>query len=196
MNSQNNIKTFFSSIRTAASLLLISTILLGVIYPLAVMLIAKIFFAEEATGSLIVKNNQTIGSHILGQEFTSHKYFWSRPSEMHYNTMDSSGADLSPANPKLIRDVNERVKKLQQADPDNKQKIPVDLVTASASGLDPHISLAAANYQAERIAKARNIEKEEVEQLIKEHTDWQSVLFGVPYVNVLELNLALDKDKN
>ena len=191
MNSSN----IFSPVRAAISLLLAFTVLLGVIYPLVVTAISMVAFSDNAKGSLITSNEKAIGSHLLGQEFTAAEYFWGRLSAHHYDAMESGGSNLSPANPKLLEVVNARVATLKNADPKNKAKIPVDLVTASASGLDPHISLLAAEYQIERIAAARGIKSDEVQALITDHIDWQSQIIGSPYVNVLELNLALDKVK-
>lgn len=188
MNSSN----FLSPIRCAISLLLTFTVLLGGIYPLLVTAISAVAFNDKAEGSLITNNEKVIGSHLLGQEFTAAKYFWGRLSAHHYDTMESGGSNLSPANPKLLEAVNARVTALKKADPKNKAKIPVDLVTASASGLDPHISLLAAEYQIERIATARGIKPDEVQAVITDHIDWQSQILGSPYVNVLELNLALN----
>ncbi len=196
MNGKNDIKSLIASVRTALSLLVVLTILLGVVYPLVVTVIAKIFFADASSGSLISRDGKIIGSHLLAQNFTDPKYFWARPSQNNYNAMDSAGTNLSPANPKLLEAVSARTQTLQKADPDNKDKIPVDLVTASSSGLDPHISVAAAKYQSSRIANARKIKLEEVQVLIDGNTNWQSQFFGEPYVNVLELNLALDELKN
>lgn len=198
MPSQNKpftIKNIIAPVRSSLGLLLVLTVLLGGVYPLVITIIAKIFFAESASGSLIVKDGKVIGSHLLGQEFTEAKYFWGRLSAAHYNTMDSGGTNLSQANPKLLEAVNVRVAALQKADPKNKEKIPVDLVTASASGLDPHISLAAAQYQIGRIAVARKMKPEEIQAIIDSHIDWQSQTFGDTYVSVLELNLALDEAK-
>ncbi len=192
MNSSNKMKNIFSSLRSALCLLLVMTIVLGVVYPLAVTAIAKVLFSESSSGSLIAKDGKVIGSHLLGQNFSDTKYFWGRLSANNYNTMESGGSNLSQANPKLLELVKARSEMLQKADPKNKAKIPVDLVTASASGLDPHISLLAAEYQIGRIAAARNMKPEEVQAIITDNIDWQSQIFGDPYVNVLELNLALD----
>ncbi len=198
MNSPNKMKNIFSSLRSALCLLLVMTIVLGVVYPLAVTVIAQVAFHHKANGSLIESLEKykdepvTIGSHLLGQNFSDNKYFWGRLSAHNYDAMESGGSNLSQANPKLLELVNARAEMLQKADPKNKAKIPVDLLTASASGLDPHISLLAAEYQIGRIAKARNMKPEEVQAIITDNIDWQSQIFGDPYVNVLELNLALD----
>jgi K+-transporting ATPase ATPase C chain len=185
-------KHTLSSIRSAFCLLLVFTILLGGIYPLIITIISKTLFATKSTGSLIMKDGEVIGSSLLGQEFTEAKYFWGRLSANHYDAMDSAGSNLSQANPKLLEAVNARVEALQKAAPLNKAKIPVDLVTASGSGLDPHISLLAAEYQIDRVAAARNMKPDEIQAFITDNIAEQSELFGTPYVNVLELNLSLD----
>lgn len=190
-----SIKNILAPLRSAIVLLLILTVLLGGVYPLVTTVITNIIFADNSSGSLIIKDGKVIGSQLIGQEFSEAKYFWGRLSAHHYNAMDSGGSNLSQANPKLLEAVNARATTLQKADPKNKEKIPVDLVTASASGLDPHISISAAKYQIGRIATARNMKPEGVQALIDKHIDWQSQIFGDAYVNVLELNLALDEGK-
>ncbi|MEZ5690789.1 MAG: potassium-transporting ATPase subunit KdpC [Rickettsiales bacterium] len=189
---KNNIK---DNIRSSLSMLLVLTILLGVVYPAFITLVAKILFNDSTNGSLIEKDGKVIGSYLLAQEFTENKYFWSRPSATTppYNTLSSAASNLSPANMKLIGKINERVKTLKEADPMNKALIPVDLVTASASGLDPNISLQAAEYQIGRIAKARGKQPDEIQKIIMDSVSTQSKIFGIPYVNVLELNLKLDE---
>jgi potassium-transporting ATPase KdpC subunit len=191
-----NLRNLASGIFSSLSLLLVLTLLLGVIYPLIVTLVAQIAFPYQANGSLIIRDEKVIGSKLFGQKFTENKYFWGRLSANNYDATNSGGTNLSIANPKLLEIVNARVSELKKSDPDNKDKIPVDLVTASASGLDPHISLAAAEYQVERIAKARGMETDELNELINKHIDWQSQFAEKPYVNVLELNLALDELKD
>ncbi len=183
----------FSMLRTNLSLFVVLTILLGIIYPLFTTAISQMLFHKRSSGSLIEKDGKIIGSELLGQEFTEAKYFWGRLSAVNYDAKESAGSNLSPANPILLEKAQARIAALHKADPENKEKIPVDLITASASGLDPHISLAAAKYQASRIAKARNMKIDEVQKLIAAHIDWQSQIFGNEYVNVLELNLALDE---
>ncbi len=190
LNLKNIAAGAFSSLR----LLLVLTFLVGVIYPLSVTVIAKLAFPEQANGSLIERDGKVIGSKLLGQTFTEDKYFWGRLSANNYDAVSSGGSNLSIANPKLLEIVNARVEQLKKADPDNTDKIPVDLVTASASGLDPHISLDAAQYQVGRIAKARGIKPEELNEIINKHINWQSKLNEEPYVNVLELNLALETE--
>ncbi len=183
-------------IRPAISLFLLLTLVTGVIYPLAVTGISQALMPFQANGSLIIRNGKPIGSSLIGQNFSDPKYFWGRPSAtspMPYNGIASAGSNLGPTNPAQIDAVSARVKALKDADPGNDLPIPVDLVTASASGLDPEISPAAALYQISRITKARNIDKAKLEQLVDEHTKGRQFGFlGEPRVNVLELNLALD----
>ena len=185
-----------SLIRPAVSLFLLLTLITGVFYPMAVTGIAKVAFPEAANGSLIFKDGKAVGSRLIGQNFTDPKYFWGRPSATSpqpYNASASGGSNLGPLNPALIDAVKGRIAALKAADPDNTRTIPVDLVTASASGLDPHISPAAAKYQIERVAKARQIDTAVVKAMVARFTEerqWR--IFGEPRVNVLELNLALD----
>ncbi len=184
--------------KPAAMLLLLLTVLTGVIYPLLVTAFAHIFYADKANGSLIHNaNGQAVGSALIGQSFTQDKYFWGRASATGpypYNAAASSGSNLGPTNPALTEAVSARVKGLQTVDPTNKVTVPVDLVTASGSGLDPHISPAAADYQIKRIAKARKMNESKLRELVNTHTETrQWWLFGEPRVNVLQLNLALDQ---
>ncbi len=183
--------------KPAAILLLLLTVLTGVIYPLVVTAFAQLFFADKANGSLIHDSKgQAVGSGLIGQSFNQPKYFWGRASatgSYPYNAAASSGSNLGPTNPALIDAVNARVKALQAVDPTNKAAVPVDLVTASGSGLDPHISPAAAEYQIKRVAKARKIDESKLRELVNTHIETrQWWLFGEPRVNVLQLNLALD----
>ena len=183
-------------IRPALVLLALFTVLTGVIYPLVVTGIAQLVFPRQANGSLIVKDGKPVGSSLIGQPFDDPKYFWSRPSATSpfpYNAASSTGSNQGPTNPALIDAVKARVAALRAADPENTAPVPVDLVTASASGLDPHISPAAALYQVHRVAKARKLDEAVVQRLVEQHTAgrWLGVL-GEPRVNVLELNLALD----
>jgi K+-transporting ATPase ATPase C chain len=175
------------------------TILTGVIYPLVVTLVAWIAFPGAATGSLIEKDGKTIGSLLIGQPFDDDRYFWSRPSATGpypYNAGVSSGSNLGPINPALLDAVKQRVADAKAKHPDRKEDVPVDLVTASSSGLDPHISPAAAYYQVERVAKVRNLSVEKVRTLVDQHVEGRTLGFlGEPRVNVLELNLALDELK-
>jgi K+-transporting ATPase ATPase C chain len=183
--------------RPAISLLIVMTLLVGVLYPLVVTLVAKLAFRSEADGSLIYRDGKLVGSALIGQSFSDPKHFWGRPSAttpQPYNALSSSGSNLGPLNPAQLVRVEGNVKALRAADPDNRRPVPVDLVTASASGLDPHITPAAAYYQAARVARERNLPVAQVEALIAAHEE--NALFGVlgeRRVNVLELNLALDR---
>jgi K+-transporting ATPase ATPase C chain len=186
-----------SYFKPAAMLLILLTVLTGVIYPAVVTIVAQIFFADKANGSLIYKaQGQAIGSELIGQAFNNPKYFWGRPSATSpypYNAAASSGSNLGVTNPVLIDTISQRIKLLQAVDTANKAPIPVDLVTASASGLDPHISVAAADYQIKRVAKARKIDERKLRELVNAHTETrQWFVLGEPRVNVLQLNLALD----
>jgi potassium-transporting ATPase KdpC subunit len=189
-------KTMKTLLRPAVSLFVLLTAITGIVYPLAITGIAKVAFPEAADGSLIVKDGKAIGSRLIGQNFTDTKYFWGRPSAtgpMPYNGAASGGSNQGPLNPALIDAVKGRIESLKAADPDNQQPIPADLVTASASGLDPHISPAAADYQIERVAKVRKLPLETVKALVDQNTeDRQWGVFGEPRVNVLKLNIALD----
>ena len=177
--------------------LLAFTIVTGIIYPLVVTGIAQLCCRAQAQGSLIERHGKLIGSELIGQPFDQPDYFWGRPSAttpQPYNGLSSGGSNLGPTNPAQIEVVRARVAALQQADPDNRSPIPVDLVTASASGLDPDISPAAAQYQVARVARARGIDPARLRALIAAHTlrrQWR--IFGEVRVNVLELNLALDQ---
>jgi potassium-transporting ATPase KdpC subunit len=184
-------------LRPALVILVVMTVVSGVAYPIAVTTIAQLVFPHQASGSLIVDGSgKVVGSRLIGQVFDDPKYFWGRPSATSpfgYNAASSSGSNLSPTNPALIKNVQERVDALRAADPDNKAPVPVDLVTASGSGLDPHISPAAALYQVNRVAKARKLEPVVVQRLVERHTEGRQWGFlGEPRVNVLALNLALD----
>lgn len=171
-------------------------ILVGGIYPLAVTGISRAFFAREAGGSMIVQDAKVVGSELIGQPFSDPGYFWSRPSAtspIPYNAAASAGSNLGPTNPVLLALVKERIESLQAADSGNIEPVPVDLVTSSASGLDPNISPAAAEYQVARVARARDLAVEVVRALVAEHTEGpQWGFLGESRVNVLELNLALD----
>ena len=183
-------------IRPAVTLLLLMTALTGVVYPLLVTGIAKVAFPDQSAGSLIVNDGKTVGSSLIGQNFTAPKYFWSRPSATGtapYNGTASSGSNLGPLNPALTDAIKSRIEALRAADPGNTAPVPVDLVTASGSGLDPEISVAAAIYQLPRVARARGLSQEAVRKLIgaASRGRWLGFL-GEPRVNVLELNMALD----
>jgi K+-transporting ATPase ATPase C chain len=185
-------------LKPAAMLLLLFTLLTGALYPAVVTALAQVLFPSQANGSLLKdKQGQLIGSALIGQTFSEPKYFWSRPSATSpysYNAGASSGSNLGPANPALTDAVAARIQALKEADPDNKAPVPVDLITASGSGLDPQMSLAAADYQIQRVAKVRKISESKVRELVSAHTeDRQWAVFGEPRVNVLQLNLALDQ---
>jgi K+-transporting ATPase ATPase C chain len=174
-------------------MLLALTIITGVIYPVMMTGIAQIAFPPKANGSLIVIDGKNYGSELIGQQFDDPKYFWGRPSATAYNAAASSGSNYGPANLALIDAVQARIDALKAIDPDNTIPIPVDLVTASGSGLDPHISVAAALYQVHRVAAARELSEADVRSLVEQYTEGRQFgIFGEPRVNVLLLNLALD----
>src|ERR1700680_2613786 len=187
---------FTRYIRPSISLLFAMTMLLGVVYPLAITGLARAVFPSQAAGSLIHRGDVLVGSSLIGQNFADPKYFWGRPSAtapQAYNGLGSGGSNLGPLNPALLDKVAAEVKLLHDADPDNTRPVPVDLVAASASGLDPEISLAAAEFQASRVARRRNLPLTTVQALITQHQ--KRALFdvlGEARVNVLELNLALE----
>src|SRR2546428_8057436 len=175
-------------IRAAIVSLVLFTVVTGVAYPVLVTVIAQLVFPNQANGSLIVKDGKGLGSRLIGQPFDDPKYFWSRPSATSpfgYNAGSSSGSNLSPTNPALVKAVQERVDALRAADPDTKAPVPVDLVTASGSGLDPHISPAAALYQVHRVAKVRKLDEAAVQRLVEQPTErrWLRPLLG-PRVSV------------
>jgi len=176
---------------------LLLTAVTGVFYPLLVTGIAEFAFPERANGSLIRTKNGIAGSELIGQPFDDPKYFWGRLSstpDFPYNSASSSGSNLGPSNPALVEAVKARVVALQKADPGNKSTIPIDLVTSSGSGLDPHISPAAALYQTPRVARARGVPEDQVRLLVDRFTETRQLGFlGEPRVNVLRLNLALDR---
>ena len=188
--------TLKNSIRPALSVFVLLTAITGVAYPLLVTGIAQVAFPHRANGSIVTVDGNAVGSMLIGQSFGAPKYFWSRPSAtgpMANNGIASSGSNLGANNPALLDAVKERIAALRAADPGNAQAVPVDLVTASGSGLDPEISLAAANYQAPRIARERGMAAKRVQALIERHAQrpWLGIV-GEPRVNVLALNLELD----
>jgi K+-transporting ATPase ATPase C chain len=185
-----------SLIRPAVVLLVFFTVLTGLLYPLIVTGIARLAFPQAAAGSLLVRDGKPIGSRLIGQNFSNPKYFWSRPSAttpQPYAGTGSTGSNLGPLNPALTDAVKARIQVLRAADPGNTSPVPVDLVTASASGLDPEESLAAAYYQAPRVARVRGLSVQAVRDLIGAHAQGRLLgLLGEPRINVLALNLALD----
>jgi K+-transporting ATPase ATPase C chain len=190
---------FLQVIRPAIVLMVVMTILTGVIYPLLITEIAQIVFPHQANGSLIYEGDKVIGSELIGQSFDDPKYFWSRPSAtgpVPYNAAASSGSNLGPIEPNLTSAFQSRAQALKQADPGNEKPIPVDLITASSSGLDPHISPAAAEYQVSRVAKARGLDESKLRELVAKHTSPRTFgLLGEERVNVVPLNLELDKTR-
>jgi K+-transporting ATPase ATPase C chain len=185
-----------SQLRPAAVILILLTVITGIAYPLAVTGIAQTAFPRQANGSLIVRDGHAVGSELIGQPFDAPKYFWGRLSatkQFPYNAAASAASNLGPTNPALLEAARARLKALLEADPKNIRPIPADLVTASGSGLDPHISVAAALYQVPRVARARGFSEAQVEALVWQYTqDRQWRMLGEPRVNVLRLNLALD----
>ncbi len=185
-----------SVVRPALVLFVLLSALTGIAYPLVVTGIAQVAFPHQAAGSLIVRDGKTVGSALIGQNFSDPKYFWGRPSATAptpNNASASGGSNLGPLNPALTEAVKGRMEALRAADPGNAAAVPVDLVTTSASGLDPHTSVAAAMYQAPRVARERKLPLAQVQQLIDQHAEGRLFGFlGEPRVNVLELNLALD----
>jgi potassium-transporting ATPase KdpC subunit len=183
-------------IRPAFGFLLVFTVLTGVVYPLVVTAVARAALAEKADGSLVYQEGKAYGSALIGQPFAAPQYFWARPSATtpSYNAGASSGSNLGPLNPALADAVAKRVAALRSADPSNTGPVPVDLVTASASGLDPHISPAAALYQVRRVARARLVDPDCVRLLVERRVEGRTLgILGEPKVNVLLLNLALDR---
>jgi K+-transporting ATPase ATPase C chain len=183
-------------LRPAVVSLAALTIITGIFYPLLVTGIAQTLFKHKASGSLVWRDGVVVGSSLIGQAFTDPGHFWGRPSAtmpIPYNAAASSGSNLGPLNPDLLSSVETRIRSLRAFDPGDSRPVPVDLVTSSASGLDPHISLAAAEYQAGRVARARGLPEPRVHDLVRTHCSRRGLGFiGEPVVNVLELNLALD----
>jgi K+-transporting ATPase ATPase C chain len=186
-----------SLLRPALTLFVLLTIVTGFLYPLLVTGLARALFPEQAAGSIVTVDGKRVGSSLIGQSFSDPKHFWGRPSAtspMAYNGANSSGSNQGPTNPALVDAVKGRIDALRQADPQNKAPIPVDLVTASGSGLDPEISVAAARWQVARVARARDLAPAEVDAAVARHTvDRLFGLLGEPRVNVLALNLDLDR---
>jgi K+-transporting ATPase ATPase C chain len=185
-----------ATLRPALTLLLLMTLLTGLVYPLIVTALAQLAFPARAAGSLVLRDGRPVGAALIGQSFASPGYFWGRPSAttpQPYNGTASNASNLGPLNPALTEAVTARVAALRAADPDNHAAVPIDLGTASASGLDPEESGAAARYQAARVARARGLPQARVQALIAAHTEGRLLgVLGEPRVNVLELNLALD----
>lgn len=185
----------FGDLRACVSVFLLLTLITGAVYPLAITGVAQVAFPGQANGSIVERDGRRLGSSLIGQPFDRPEYFWSRPSATSpaYNGGSSSGSNLGPTNPALVEAVAPRVKALRDADPSNQAPIPIDLVTASASGLDPHISPAAARYQVGRVARARSLSDEKVRALVEAHIEGRTFgVLGEPRVNVVALNLALD----
>jgi K+-transporting ATPase ATPase C chain len=189
-----------SHLRIGLTLFFMLIVLTGVVYPLAVTAVSQIAFPHRANGSVVERNGQPVGSELIGQQFDDPRYFWGRLSateKVPYNAASSSGSNLGPTNADLQKKIEERIETIRQTNPDQAGPIPIDLVTASASGLDPHISPAAAEYQVKRVAKARGLSEDSVRQLVASHTEGRTLgLLGEPRVNVLRLNLALDESVN
>ena len=187
----------FGQLLPAVRMLIVLSVLTGIVYPYLVTGIAQLAFHGAANGSLIVNNHKSLGSSLVGQPFDDPKYFWSRPSATSpqpYNATASSGSNQGPRNPALADAVTARIKALRDADPDSRSPVPVDLVTASGSGLDPDISIAAAEYQIHRVAKARGMPEDKLRAQVTEYTTGRTFgILGEPRVNVLNLNLALDR---
>ena len=186
----------FSNLKPALMMIILMTVLLGGVYPAVITGIAAVLLPWQANGSLIEKDGKTVGSALIGQPFSDPGHFWSRPSAtgpFPYNAAASSGSNQGPLNPALTDAVTARIKALRDADPGNTASVPADLVTAYGSGLDPHISPAAAEYQVARVAKARNLDPAQVRALVDEFTEGRQLGFlGEPRVNVLRLNIQLD----
>jgi K+-transporting ATPase ATPase C chain len=186
----------FAQLRSAVLMFVVLTLITGIAYPLVVTGVAQVVFPHQANGSLIVRDGKVVGSELLGQSFDDPKYFWSRPSATSAFPNDASastGSNLGPTNPAQFDAVRARIEAIKKVQPDSTAAIPIDLVTASASGLDPEISPAAAEYQLARVAKARGLSEEAVGKLVAQNTDDRTFgILGEPRVNVLKLNLALD----
>lgn len=184
-------------ITIALRVFLVLTVLTGLVYPLLIAGMAQVMFPHQANGSLIREGDKVVGSSLIGQHFEDPQYFWGRPSATSpepYNAASSSGSNLGPTNPDFLKAIEERINALKVVDPSNTNPIPTDLVTASGSGLDPHISIAAAEYQVYRVARERSMSEQDVRTLVVQNSHGPDLgLFGERVVNVLELNLALDQ---
>lgn len=191
--------SFGAQLRTACGMLVALTVLTGVAYPLAVTGVARAAFPDKSSGSLVRQDGKVRGSRLIGQPFDDPKYFWGRASATSpssYNASNSGASNLGPTNKALTEAAKARVEALRAADPGNEAPVPVDLVTASGSGLDPHISLAGAEYQVQRVARVRGIPEARVRELVRANTDGRDLaVLGEPGVNVLLLNLALDAER-
>jgi K+-transporting ATPase ATPase C chain len=188
---------FIKHLRPAIVTLILFTGITGLLYPLLITGLAQLMFPGKANGSLIQKNGKSLGSELIGQPFSDPKYFWSRlsaTSPFAYNSGASAGSNYGPLNPALIDAAQKRIQEMKTADPLNAKLIPVDLVTASGSGLDPHISVAAVLYQLPRVARNRNMSEEQIRSLVDQYTEGRQLgVLGEPRVNVLKLNLALNE---
>lgn len=186
-----------NTIRTATLTVIVFMVITGLLYPLMVTGLAQMLFPAQARGSLATKNGELVGSYLIGQHFDDSKYFWARPSAIMpypYNSASSGGSNRGPSNPVLFQAAQARISALQALEPEGEKAVPVDLVTSSGSGLDPHISPAAAEYQVERVAKVRHLDVARVRALVVAHTEGrQLAILGEPRINVLRLNLALDE---
>jgi len=184
-------------ITIAIRVFFVLTVLTGIVYPLLITVMAQVMFPHQAKGSLIREGGKVVGSSLIGKHFDDPQYFWGRPSATSpepYNAASSSGSNLGPTNPDLLSAIEERANALKVVDPSNTNPIPTDLVTASGSGLDPHISIAAAEYQVSRVARERSMTEKDVQALVVQNSHGPNLgLFGERVVNVLELNLALDR---
>lgn len=184
-------------IRASLVVFALLTVVTGVVYPLVVTAAAQLLFPHQANGSIITRDGQQVGSELIGQAFDNARYFWGRPSAtgpVPYNAASSTGSNLGPTNPVLLKAVRDRVEAIRAAHPGQPGPVPVDLVTASASGLDPHISPAAAEYQVPRVAKARHMSEDELRRLVSRQTELRTLgVLGEKRVNVVMLNLALDR---
>jgi K+-transporting ATPase ATPase C chain len=188
------------TLRAALVILVVLTAITGVVYPALVTLVAQAAFPYQANGSVVEREGRTVGSELIGQQFDDPRYFWGRPSktdQVPYNAASSAGSNFGPTNPDHLKAVRERVEAIRKAHPDQTGLVPVELVTASASGLDPHIGPAAAEYQVKRVALARGMTVEDVRQIVAGHTEGRTFgVLGEPRVNVLKLNLALDASES